>query len=78
MKESNQINGNIKNYDELNLTKNQIEQKIIQSGQGKVQMTQEEQKVRDEIIKLYSLGDKSYDIINPILNEIKSGSSVIG
>ena len=77
IQENNQLNENIKRYDELNLTKNQIEQKIILLGQVNVQMTSEEKKIRDEIVKLYSLGDKSYNIINPILNEIKTGSAVI-
>ena len=76
-KENYQINENVKNYDDLSLTKSQIEQKFIQSGQGKDLLTPEEQKIRDEIIKLYILGDKSYDIVNPILNEIKSGAAVI-
>ena len=77
VKENNQLIGNGKKYDELNLSKNQIEQKMIQLGQVNVKLTPEEQKIRDEIVKLYSLGDKSYDITNPILNEIKTGSAVI-
>ena len=77
LKENNRINENIHNFEELNNTKKNIENKIIQLAQNNVQMTSEEKKLRDEIVKLYSLGDKSKKIIDPILKDIKSCSSVI-
>ena len=77
MKENNELIEKEKRYDELNLTKNQIEQKIMIMDKVNVQMTSEEKKIRDEIVKLYSLGDKSYNITNSILKEINSGSAVI-
>ena len=75
--ESNQINENMFNFEELNNAKKYMENKIIQLAQKNVEMTSEEKKLRDEIVKLYSLGDKSKNIIDPILKDIKSCTSVI-
>ena len=76
IKDNNQLAENIKKFNELNLPKEQLEEKIIQS-QNKIQITSDEKKIREEIVQLYELGDKSHNIINPILKEIKSGSEAL-
>ena len=73
IKENKQLIENIDNFSEFNLPKNQIEQKLIQLSNSNGEMTSEEKKLRDEILKLYSLGNKSSKIINPILKDIKCG-----
>ena len=77
IKDENDLYEKTQNYEDLNLTKNQFEQKINQLSQTNVEMTKEEKNIRIEIVKLYSLGDKSFNITNPIFKEIQSGSGVI-
>ena len=76
IKDNNLLAESIKKFEELNLPKEQLEEKIVQS-QNKIQITSDEKRIREEIVKLYELGDKSYDITNPILKEIKSGSEAL-
>ena len=77
IKDENDIYEKTQKYEDLNLTKNQLEQKINQLSKTNVEMSKEEKNIRNEIVKLYSLGDKSFNITNPILKEIQSGSGVI-
>ena len=76
-KDENDLYEKTQNYEDLNLTKNQFEQKINQLSRTNVEMTEEEKNLRFEIVKLYSLGDKSFNITNPIFKAIQSGSGVI-
>ena len=57
--------------------KKQIEQKIAELSKGNKQMSSEEKKMREEIIKLYSLTDKLANIVRPIFKEINSGCVAI-
>ena len=77
IKEDNKLNENASFFDELSFTKNQMEQKLIQLGHANAELTPEEKKMREEIIKLYNLNDKLNNIISPILKEIKSGNGAI-
>ena len=77
IKEEQQLNNNINYYDDLNLTKKQIEQKLAQFSQVSAILTPEEKKIKDEIVKLYVLSDKLSNIINTILHEVNSGSAAI-
>ena len=77
IKEDNKLNENPSFFDELTFTKNQMEQKLLQLGHVNAEMTPEEKKMREEIIKLYNLSDKLNNIISPILKEIKSGNGAI-
>ena len=76
-REESHLNENSYMFQELLNSKNKIEQKIMQLSKVSPQLTPDEQKVRDEIIKLYLLSDKINDITNPILQEINSGNKVI-
>jgi hypothetical protein len=59
------------------ISKSQIEEKIAQLSFLKFELTPQEKNVRDEIIKLYSLGEKISNIINNILKEINTEVKVI-
>ena len=76
-KEDNEININLSYYEEIMISKSQIEEKIAQLSFLKFELTPQEKNVRDEIIKLYSLGEKISNIINNILKEINTEVKVI-
>ena len=78
IKQIKEITQNDENQNsEIFFDKNQIEQKIAELSKGNNQMTSEEKKIREEIIKLYSLNDKLANIVRPIFKEIKSGCVAI-
>jgi hypothetical protein len=76
-KEDNEINANISYYEEIMIPKSQIEEKIAQLSYLKYELTPQEKNLRDEIIKLYSLGEKISTIINNILKEINTETKAI-
>ena len=76
-KENNEINTNLSYYEEIMIPKSQIEEKIAQLSFLKNELTPQELNVRNEIIKLYSLGEKIADNINNILKDTDNGVKVI-
>ena len=66
-----------KEYQELILSKEQFGQNIRRLSKVNEPFTEEEQKLRNEIVKLYEIEEKMGKIINPIIKEINSGSAVI-
>jgi len=76
-KENNEINTNYSYYEEIMISKSQLEEKIMQLSFLKYELTPQEKNVRDEIIKLYSLGEKISNIINNILKEINTEVKII-
>jgi len=61
----------------LILSKEQFGQNIRRLSKVNEPFTEEEQKLRNEIVKLYEIEEKMGKIINPIIKEINSGSAVI-
>ena len=66
-----------KEYQELILSKEQFTLNIRRLSKVNEPFNEEEQKLRNEIVKLYELEEKMDNIINPIIKEINSGSAVI-
>jgi len=75
--EDNEININLSYYEEIMIPKSQIEEKIAHLSYLKYELTPQERNVRDEILKLYSLGEKISNMINNILKKIDTEIKVI-
>ena len=74
-KEKNIIIENAKNFEILLNTKENLEKKIPNSQTN--QKKEEEIKAREEILKLYKLGDECSNIINPLLKTLENEGNII-
>ena len=77
LQKEKEINESTKYYQELILSKEQFNQNIGSLSLISDPFSEEEKKLRDEILKLYELEGKLTNITNPIFKEINSGSGVI-
>ena len=75
--QNNEIMNNARFFEQLLLPRQQLVYNIPKREELKIAELPEEKEVRNEILKLYSLGDKCMNIIKPIFTELNDESVII-
>ena len=75
--QNNEIMNNARCFEQLLLPRQQLVYNIPKREELKIAELPEEKEVRNEILKLYSLGDKCMNIIKPIFTELNDDSIII-
>ena len=76
--ENNDIMNNARFFEELMLPREQLINRIPRREELKEKEIPEEKEIREAIEKLYQLGDKCMEVINPIFNELNDDSLIVG
>ena len=76
--ENNEIMDNAHYFEQLSLPREQLVGKIPRREELQEKELPEEKEVRDEILKLYELGDKCMSIIKPIFSDLNDDSVIVG
>ena len=76
--ENNEIMDNAHYFEQLSLSREQMINKIPRREDLNQNELPEEKEVRNEILKLYELGDKCMAIIKPIYSQLNDSSEVVG
>ena len=76
--EQNDIMNEARYYEELLLPREQLINRIPRKDELQEKETPEETEVHEAILKLYELGDKCMQIINPIFSELNDDTVIVG
>ena len=76
--ESNEIVDNAHYFEQLSLPREQLVSRIPRREELQERELPEEKEVREEILKLYQLGDKCMNIIKPIFADLNDDSVIVG
>ena len=75
--QNNDILNNAKSFEILGLSRTKLEAKIPGDKKGLNKLSADEEKIKNEIVKLYDLSDKCMEIINPIYEELNEDGVII-
>ena len=76
--ENNEIMDKAHYFEQLILPREQLINKIPRREELQQKELPEEKEVRDEILKLYEIGDRCMKVINPIFNDLNDDSVIVG
>ena len=75
--QNNDILNNAKSFEILGLSRTKLEAEIPGDKKGLNKLSADEEKIKNEIVKLYDLSDKCMEIINPIYEELNEDGVII-
>ena len=78
IQENNTIMNEARFYEQLLLPREQLLNKIPRREELQEKEIPEETEIHEAILKLYELGDKCMQIINPIFSELNDDSNIVG
>ena len=78
IQENNNIMNEARFYEQLLLPREQLLNKIPRREELQEKEIPEETEIHEAILKLYELGDKCMQIINPIFSELNDDSNIVG